>query len=149
MNIPQSMLANLVATIVLSVLMVMKSMMGLMPQLDIIAMLSAMMNGPALLGWVAHLMIGTVGFGIAFALLQGVLPGKTSLIKGTVFGVAAWAMMMIVVMPMAGAGVFGLNLGIMAPVMTLMLHVIYGVVLGIAFGKLTSGSEPTVPHVPG
>jgi hypothetical protein len=42
--------------------------------------------------------------------------------------------MMIVVMPMAGAGPFGLHLGLMAPLMTLMLHVIYGVVLGVVYG---------------
>ena len=47
--------------------------------------------------------------------------------------------MMLVVMPMAGAGVFGLNMGMMAPLMTLMLHAIYGAVLGFAFGRLDSG----------
>jgi uncharacterized membrane protein YagU involved in acid resistance len=146
MNIWQSVLANLAATIVLSILMVAKSMMGLMPQLDVIAMLSAMMNGPAALGWAGHFMIGTVIFGIAFALLRRYLPGKTNLFKGIVFGVSAWAMMMIAVMPMAGAGFCGLNLGIVAPVMTLMLHVIYGAVLGLTFDKLTSRSATTQAH---
>jgi uncharacterized membrane protein YagU involved in acid resistance len=126
--------------------MVMKSMMGLMPQLDVIAMLSSMMNGPAAIGWAAHFTIGTVVFGIAFALLRRSLPGKTNVVKGVVFGLAAWAMMMIAVMPMAGAGLFGLNLGIVAPVMTLMLHVIYGIVLGLTFEKLTSRSDTTLAH---
>ncbi len=138
MSTPRSMLASLTATLVLSALMVIKSPMGLMPQLDVIAMLSSMMNGPETLGWAAHVMIGTSISGIAFALLRRLLPGKTSLIKGVVFGVAAWAMMMIAVIPITGAGLFGLHLGIMAPVMTLVLHVIYGVVLGLPFGKLTS-----------
>ena len=146
MNIPQSMLANLAATIVLAVLMVMKSMMGLMPQLDVIAMLSSMMNGPAAVGWAGHFMIGTIVFGIAFALLRRSLPGKTNLVKGVVFGLGAWAMMMIAVMPMAGVGLFGLNLGIVAPVMTLILHVIYGIVLGLTFERLTSRGETTLVH---
>lgn len=141
MNIPQSMLANLAATIVLSLLMVVKSMMGLMPQLDIITMLSSMMNGPAAFGWVGHFMIGVVVFGFAFAFLHKFIPGKTNLVKGIVFAVGAWAMMMIAIMPMAGAGLFGMKLGMAAPVMTLMLHVIYGVVLGLTFEKLTSGSR--------
>jgi hypothetical protein len=34
------------------------------------------------------------------------------------------------VMPMVGAGLFGMNLGIMAPMMTLILHIVFGAVLG-------------------
>jgi len=41
------------------------------------------------------------------------------------------------VMPMAGAGMFGLKLGMMAPVMTMMLHAIFGAVLGGVYKKLT------------
>lgn len=44
--------------------------------------------------------------------------------------------MMVAVMPMAGAWIFALNLGIMAPIMTLMLHVIFGAVLGWTYGLL-------------
>ncbi len=43
---------------------------------------------------------------------------------------------MILPMPMAGAGFFGLKMGLMAPVMTLLLHLIYGVVLGYVYGLL-------------
>ncbi|MBI5011273.1 MAG: hypothetical protein HZC06_00110 [Methylocystis sp.] len=35
---------------------------------------------------------------------------------------------------MAGAGLFGINFGAMAPFMTLMLHIIFGAVLGGAYG---------------
>jgi hypothetical protein len=41
--------------------------------------------------------------------------------------------MMIVMMPMSGAGLFGMSLGMMAPVMTLMLHVIFGFALGVVY----------------
>lgn len=43
-NIFKGMVAGFVATVVLSALMVMKSMMGLMPELNVIAMLSKMMG---------------------------------------------------------------------------------------------------------
>ena len=124
---------GLAATVVLSVLMVAKGMMGVMPQLDVIAMLSAMMGLPAILAWAAHFMIGTIAWGGGFALLNDVIPGNSSLKKGIAFGVGAWLLMMIMVMPMAGAGFFGLSLGIMAPMMTLVLHVIFGAVLGKVF----------------
>jgi len=66
------------------------------------------------------------------------LPGNGYVSKGMVFGVLAWGLMMVMVMPMAGAGFFGLSLGMMAPVMTLMLHLVYGAVLGSVYGKLTN-----------
>jgi hypothetical protein len=60
------------------------------------------------------------------------------------FSIAAWLMMMLVVMPMAGAGLFGLNLGMAAPMMTLMLHAIFGAVLGVVFGKLSNTNSAVI-----
>lgn len=64
-------------------------------------------------------------------------------IKGTLVGVAAWLVMMVVVMPMAGAGFFALNIGLMATIMTLVVHVIFGAVLGGTFGALVSRKSAT------
>ncbi len=141
-NYVRGMMAGFVATIALSVLMVLKGMMGLMPHLNVIHMLARMAHGymgmpatPAL-GWVLHFLIGSVVWGLAFAFLFSRLPGASAVIKGLVFGVLAWLLMMILPMPMAGAGFFGLKMGLMAPVMTLILHLIYGVVLGYVYGLL-------------
>jgi hypothetical protein len=46
--------------------------------------------------------------------------------------------MMIVAMPMASAGFFGMGLGMMAPVVTLILHLIWGAVLGFVFSRLSA-----------
>ena len=43
-NAGRGIVAGLVATAVLSMIMLAKGMMGLMPELDVIAMLSSMMN---------------------------------------------------------------------------------------------------------
>ena len=131
-------IAGFAATVVLSVLMLLKGMMGLMPELDVIAMLSTMMNGPAAMGWIGHFMVGTVVWGGGFAILNEYIPGGSMIGKGIVFGVIAWLLMMIMIMPMAGAGLFGMNMGMMAPVMTLVLHVIFGAVLGIVYEKRSS-----------
>lgn len=128
--------AGFAATVVLSAMMLAKGMMGVMPELDVIAMLSAMMGAPALMGWIAHFMIGTLAWGIGFALLYDWIPGGSAVAKGIVFGIAAWLGMMTMVMPMAGAGLFGMAMGIMAPVMTLVLHMIFGAVLGPVFRAL-------------
>lgn len=135
-NTSKGILAGFAATVVLSMIMVAKGMMGLMPELNVIAMLSSMMNTVPAVGWVIHFMIGMLAWGVGFTFFLNVLPGNSNLSKGISFGVAAWILMMVVVMPMAGAGLFGLKMGMMAPTMTLMLHVVYGAVLGFVFGKL-------------
>ncbi|MEJ1991377.1 MAG: hypothetical protein P8X50_06565 [Maritimibacter sp.] len=132
-NIKAGLVAGFSATVVLSALMVAKAMMGVMPKLDVIHMLSGMMGAPAAMGWIAHFMIGTLAWGGGFALLYGKIPGSGAVMKGIAFGVAAWLAMMIMVMPMAGAGVFGMAFGIMAPMMTLVLHIIFGAVLGVVY----------------
>ena len=139
-NVTKGVVAGLVATIVLSAIMYVKAMMGLMPELNVIGMLAGMMKSGAMMGWVAHFMIGAVVWGVLYALLYSRIPGGSSLVKGIVFGIGAWVIMMIAVMPMAGAGVFGMKLGMMAPVMTLMLHAIFGAVLGGVYGKLSASS---------
>ena len=135
-NIGKGILGGLVGTAVMSALMLMKSAMGLMPELDVIQMLSGMMGVSAGIAWVIHFMIGAI-WGVLFALSYRVIPGGSSVVKGMLFGVGAWLMMMIMVMPMAGAGFFGMKMGMMAPVMTLMLHIIFGAVMGMVYGKET------------
>jgi hypothetical protein len=130
--------AGLVATVFLSALMVAQSMMGVMPALDVIAMLSAMIGASALVGWLAHFMIGTLAWGGGFARLYQVTPGNGAIAKGVAIGLAAWAGMMLMVMPMVGAGFFGLAMGLMAPMMTLVLHIAFGAVLGATFQALAS-----------
>jgi len=127
-------LAGFVVTVVVSAMMVAKGMMGLMPELDVAAMLAMMMGAPLVVGWLAHFMIGTLAWGGGFAVFYGAIPGGMAIVKGIVFGVVAWLGMMILVMPMAGAGLFGMSFGIMAPMMTLVLHIIFGVVLGGVYG---------------
>lgn len=146
-NVSKGILAGFIATIVLSVLMVLKSVMGMMPQVNAIKMLTGMGHGmmgmPAtpVVGWVIHFIIGTIVWGILFALLIKAIPGGSATVKGLVFGTAAWVLMMVIPMPMAGAGLFGLKLGIGAPIATLILHLVYGAVLGAVYGKLTGPAQ--------
>ena len=142
MNIKAGIISGFVATIVLSVLMILKAKMGVMPELNAIKMLAGMMDAPLVMGWVAHFMIGTIIWGVLFALLVDKIPGNT-MVSAIIFSIGAWVLMMIGPMPMAGAGVFGMNLGMMAPVATLMLHIIWGVVLGFTYQRLSGTSAPT------
>lgn len=133
--------AGFTATTVISVLMFIQSWMTLYPEVDIIQALvkvSTVYFGAPLLpwiGWLEHFFIGTVVWGILFALIEPVLP-RPDWLAGIVFGLTAWIVMMVVLMPAAGVGLFGADLGFAAPVISLVVHTVYGAILGIAFAIL-------------
>ena len=135
--------AGFVATVVLSLLMIGQSALGLLPALNPIADIVHVASSfagialPAPFGWVGHFFIGTVVWGIAYAVAEPYLPGP-AIARGLAFGVFAWLAMMILFMPVAGNGLFGAALGLAAVVATLVLDLIYGAVLGA-----------TYPHVSG
>lgn len=136
MTIGKGLTAGFVATAVLSMLMLMKEVLAVMPELDVVGMISGMLGLSRTAGWAVHFVIGTIGWGGLFVALYAYLPGQKPWLKGIALGLIGWAAMMILMMPMAGKGIFGLQLGIMAPLMTLMLHMIFGAVLGLVYGVL-------------
>jgi len=142
----KGMLAGLAATVVLSLLMVLKAMIGLTPQLDLPKMLAGMMGSPdmPIIGWIVHFAIGIVVYGAAIAVFDSKLPGTSRVGHGVILGVLGWLIMMVVLMPMAGAGLFGMNMGIMAPMMTLMLHLIFGAVLGWVYGRSAASQDASI-----
>lgn len=137
-NNVRGIIAGLIATVVLSVLMVAKGMMGVMPDFNVIAMLASQMGGSMAIGWTVHFIIGAVLYGLVFANLGSMIPGGSDVVKGIVLGVIGWLVMMVALMPMVGAGLFALNMGMMAAVATLVLHAIFGIVLGFTYKKLGS-----------
>ena len=144
--IGRSIVAGFVATVVLSAMMLMKQSMAVMPELDPIGMITSMAgaSSPAI-GWIGHFVIGSVFWGIGFAIVSPYLPGPYFL-RGMIFAAGAWLMMMIMMMPMAGAGLFGTGLGMMTPVATLMLHIVFGVVLGGVYGLLGGHQTSTAGY---
>jgi Family of unknown function (DUF6789) len=137
-----SLIAAFVATIVLSLLMIMKKIMGVVPEMNPIADLVVIMQNLSglsimpVFGWVLHFFIGTVAWGSVYALLYKILPGD-NVIKGIIVGLSAWVLMMFTVTPMAGHGLFGLETSKVIPVMSMVLHIIYGAVLGMIYGELS------------
>lgn len=144
-SLSYSFIASFIATLVLSMIMIMKKLMGLMPVMNPIADLVTIMQNITgltvlpLFAWILHFLIGTVMWGTLFFLLYGILPGG-KLIKGILFGLGAWMSMMLTVEPLAGHGFFGLQTGFVIPVMSMMLHIVFGAILGIVYGKLTKTS---------
>lgn len=144
-RIGNGIVAGLAATVALSIVMLLKEAAGLMPQLNPVQMITEMMGASSpIVGWIVHIMIGTIIWGILFAVLESRLPGRPWF-RGALFATGAWLIMMVVMMPMAGAGIFGmgLGLGVIAPMAALMMHWIFGAVLGATYAAMGRHSGPT------
>lgn len=152
MDVGKGLLAGFIATLALSALLLVKQAVGLMPSFDLIRLLTVIFGGGAAVGWLAHFMIGTMLWGLLFPLVEDAFGPMRFWVKGMWFGVAAWLLMMVIILPLAGAGFFGARYGIGAPVLTLLLHLAYGWVLGFAYGRLATADSALIsrrgPAVP-
>jgi hypothetical protein len=91
---------------------------------------------PPMAGWIWHLVIGTLLWGALFGIMLPILPGRHYWVKGVGFGVMTGMLVMLMVMPLAGAGYFGMELTWLDPVVSLVFHIIYGVTLGAVYKLL-------------
>ena len=132
--------AGLVAVIAMTLLMRIAKKAGVMPS----DFNMPLMMGTKVLGEGAeeekrekagksmHLMMGVV-VGIIFGYLKGSGLFLVSGVVGqaVVLGIYLWLVMMVVVMPMMGKGLFGKEIGGKTPIMTLVVHLVFGLVLGL------------------
>lgn len=79
-NFAKGIIAGFAATVVLSALMLIKSAMGLMPELNVIAMLIRIMGASSpIVEWAAHLMIGAI-------IWERHLPGLRRIFSASIIG---------------------------------------------------------------
>ena len=135
-NALKGMIAGFVATLVLSGLMILNSTIGLMPQIDIVRLLTTLGTLTTASAWMDHFIVGTVVWGLLFAAIDATTTRPALWLKGMIFGAFAWLMMLVAFMPLAGAGFLGAKMEIATLVGLLFLHLIYGVVLGATYGFL-------------
>ena len=134
--------SGFLATVVLSICMLIKSAVGIVPQANPIQALvkvSTLWLGSPLqpwVGWAEHFFTGAILWGVAFALVEPTLPRPTW-VKGLIFSIGAWILMMVLLMPPAGAGWFAARLGYGAPLAALVLHLIWGFSIGAIYRALT------------
>ena len=148
-NSMKGMIAGLVATLVLSGLLLLKSTMNLVPELNLIRLLVNLGSISTVQAWMDHFIVGVIVWGLLFGAYDALAVRPAHWLKGIIFGVFAWVVMMVMFMPLAKAGVFGSKIGPMAAVVTLMYHLVYGAVLGTTYGLLSSwapAKEPEASH---
>src|SRR3970040_474890 len=128
-NTGRAILGGLVGTVAITFLMYVGGPMMGLPRMDVAAMLGGMLGGWGM-GMAMHILNGTVIFPLIFAYVLYAKWRGSPHLKGILWGLILWVLAQIVVMPMMGAGLFGLRMGgIMPTVGSLMGHVVYGVVL--------------------
>jgi hypothetical protein len=136
-------LGGLVATAVMTVMMLAAPMMG-MPKMPIGNMLAGFMHLPVALGWAMHFVIGTMLAAGYILLFRDLLPGN-QVVKGMLFSLMPFFAAQLMVMPMMGMGFFSSY----APQASLLVmgsllgHLVYGAVLGLVTGR-SARSERTV-----
>ncbi len=137
-NSLRGMIAGMVATLVLCGILVVKSNMGLWPEVNIIRLLVNLGSISVVQAWMDHFIVGVVVWGLLFGAFDTMWESRAYWLKGLLFGVFGWLVMMILFMPLAKAGWFGTRIGPTAAFVTLGMHLVYGLVLGVAYGLLTT-----------
>lgn len=133
-KIKQSVIGGIAGTAVMTMVMFVAPMMG-MPKMNPAAMLSVMMGLPLSIGWIMHFMIGII-FALTYAFLFIPLVKKVNnnMLKGAIFGLAAFVFAQIAI------AIMGAMLGGMPPMedsMMLMMigsiagHVIFGIAVAL------------------
>ena len=121
-------------------------MMGI-PRMNPAAMLAGVMGGIAVLGWMAHFMIGTILAGV-YALVAPKLAGPPA-VRGALYGIAPFLMAQIVVIPMMGMPLFSGS--VVMAMGSLIGHLVYGAVVGQIYGPVSASvhqttSSPATAH---
>lgn len=147
-DIGKAVLGGFLGTAVMTAMMYWMAPMLLPGPMDIAAMLGGMLGVSWGVGMLIHFLNGTVIFPLIYALLlYRLLPGEPWL-KGTLWGVGLWILAGLMVMPMAGAGLFWANVGALPAMLSLMGHIVYGVILGAVAGHAVEAGPRRAGEVP-
>ncbi len=101
--------------------------------MDVAALMAPALGGSHIAGVVAHFATGTIAYPIGYLLtVFHWVPGPAA-IRGIIFGICAYLVAMMVVMPALGHGLF---LGAAPKAMVaLVAHIVFGAILGGVTGK--------------
>lgn len=144
-KIKMGFLSGLVATFVVASMMQMNNALHAIPELHVALTLAGILGYPdqRAVGWAVLFVTGIFVIGGLFAAYGARLPMRSSLARGLACGLVSWLLMMVVFMPLGGAGLFGLGRSAIVPFATLILNLAYWVVLSVMYRWLTSPLEAT------
>lgn len=119
-------IGSLIGGLVFGMLM---AMMGMLPTI------AGMMGSKSpIVGFIVHMVISLL-FGVVFTIFAGMLKWN-AIISGVLFGIILWVLFPFMLMPMM-MGMSQMAFKITsASILSLMGHVIYGLITGIAYKKM-------------
>lgn len=129
--------AGIIGTLVMTAVGLWVAPLMGMPAMNPAEMLAGPMGGSMALGWVAHLMIGTI-LALIYAAVAPWLPGAPA-VRGALYGIAPFLVAQIVVMPMMGMPLFSGSVVMAAG--SLIGHLVYGAVVGAVYGPVPAHSR--------
>ena len=136
--------AGLSGTLVHFFFMYLKSRTGLLPSFQPYQNLPQTLaqwvgrDVPAIVPWLLSLVNGMAILGFLFGRINGLLPGRTGLSKGVIFGLIGWILMGLIFFPLIGLGPFAFQagLGIAPALLSLAMLLTYSVVLATVYATL-------------
>ena len=144
----KSILAAFVATLISSIVYFISPLFGVEVR-EVVSLLGTMYLGiPMHVDPVAQQMLGffivvmvAIVVGMIYPRIWPMLPGGRSKLKGTLLGLGLWVLAIVVALPLFGAGFLGLSQGLAVPVLSLILHLVFGYVMATVYGHPIPGEE--------
>lgn len=137
----QSLLGGIVATAVMSAVMMLGAMMG-MPKMSPPKMLATMMGVSIVVGWLFHFMIGIIfALSYAYLFLNVVRKINSHVLRGTILGIAAFIFAQIAMAILDGImGGLPPMEGSVVLIMTgsIIGHIIFGIVVALFVKEQTT-----------
>jgi hypothetical protein len=133
-------LAATVATVVLAGLMYANQTMQWVPGLDLVSSFMKLAGSTDIMtGWIVFGVVLALVGGLLFSLLDAHLDrpqGFEEFVRGMLFGVGAFLLVGILVMPMSGADAFAIKYGIGGPIYLAVVFIVYGAIMGGLYGMM-------------
>ena len=126
--------AGLIATIPVAILAVIKQVLDLIPQLNLVGILTSISSIPwPGTGWVLLFVVGAI-LGMGFASLDSHVSDTTTtgeMLRGALYGFLLAVILMLILIPLYGQiGTLGFALGIIGTC------IVFGAVMGIAYERM-------------
>jgi len=144
----RAILAGLIGTLVISIIYYVSPVFGV-TRPDAVSLLGTTYIGSKLhsdqtaiemLGLFCQVIVGAVVVALIYPRLYPYLPGRGAQ-KGIALGLLLWLFGQIVTVPLLGGGFFGLEGSIAAPILSLLGHLLYGIILATIYGHPVASEQ--------
>lgn len=135
-NIKASLIAGFIASIISSIVLMITTSIILIPEFNFISIQGSIFGlaETALSAWIVYFIFGLI-WGYLYALIEPNLPKDSIFGKGLIVGILIWIIYMLILMPLAGAGLFLKEYGLRAAAIILVVDLVFGVVTAYFYNR--------------